>query len=104
MTQAIGGIWRDSELKKKVPDLLGNIREQFPDLRHSALCTVEDSYDRMGKTMKKQLDAFYNAQVEQAKVKVEQSAMVARQDEQKKEEIRAAIATIRDVLTQMQQP
>ena len=52
--------------------------------------------------MKKQLDSFYNAQVEQAKVKVEQSAMVARQDAEKKEEIRAAIATIRDVLAQMQ--
>ena len=102
VTDAIGGIWRDSELKKKVPDLLGNIREQFPDLRHSALCTVEDSYGRMGKSMKKQLDTFYNAQVEQAKIKVEQSAMVARQDAQKKDEIRAAIATIREVLAQMQ--
>ena len=102
VTDAIGGIWRDSELKKKVPDLLGNIREQFPDLRNSALSTVEGSYDRMGKTMKKQLDSFYNAQVEQAKIKVEQSAMVARQDAEKKEEIRAAIATIREVLAQMQ--
>lgn len=102
VTDAIGGIWRDSELKNKVPDLLSNIREQFPDLRHSALCTVEGSYDRMGKTMKKQLDSFYNAQVEQAKIKVEQSAMVARQDAEKKEETRAAIATIRDVLAQMQ--
>ena len=102
VTDAIGGIWRDSELKKKVPDLLGNIREQFPDLRHSALCTVEDSYGRMGKSMKKQLDTYYNAQVEQAKIKVEQSAMVARQDAEKKEQIRAAIATIREVLAQMQ--
>lgn len=102
VTDAIGGIWRDSELKKKVPDLLGNIREQFPDLRHSALCTVEDSYGRMGKSMKKQLDTYYNAQLEQAKIKVEQSAMVARQDAEKKEEIRAAIATIREVLAQMQ--
>lgn len=102
VTEAIGGIWRDSELKKKVPDLLGNIREQYPDLKVSATRTVEESYEKMGKTMKKQLDSFYNAQVEQAKIKVEQSAMVARQDAEKKEEIRAAIATIRDVLAQMQ--
>lgn len=102
VTEAIGGIWRDSELKKKVPDLLGNIHEQYPDLKVSATRTVEESYEKMGKTMVKQLDTYYNAQVEQAKIKVEQSAMVARQDAEKKEEIRAAIATIRDVLAKMQ--
>lgn len=99
IVDGIAGTMRQKELKKRAPDVLARIKEQYGSLRISALQAVEDTYLQMGENVKKQLDEFYSESLSAAKARVDQSAMVARQDEEKKEEIRAAIAHIRSVLS-----
>ena len=94
----ITGAMRQKELQKRAPEVLDRIKEQYSMLRGSALQAVENTYQQMGENIKKQLDEFYSESLETAKERVEQSAMVARQDEEKKAEIRSAIAQIRAVL------
>ncbi|MEY8337147.1 dynamin family protein [Lachnospiraceae bacterium 62-35] len=98
----IAGAMRQKEIEKKAPDILQKIRDQYGSLRVSALKAVEDTYRQMGENVKKQLDEYYSNQILTAKEQAEQAAVMARQDETKKAEIREAISQIRVVLSGME--
>lgn len=104
VADGIAGTMRQKEMNAKAPEILQKIREQYGSLRMSSLTAVEDTYQKMAGKVKEQLEGYYSGQVETAKEQMEQSAMVARQDEAKKDEIRAAIAQIRDCLAQLEGP
>ena len=65
--------------------------------------TIDSVYGRLGENAKKQLAEYYGEKIRSAQEQVEQSAMVARQDEEHKEEIREAISEIRKILDQIQE-
>ena len=63
---------------------------------------VSSVYGKLGENAKKQLAEYYGEKIHTAQEQVEQSAMVARQDEERKEQIREAVAEIRGILEQIQ--
>ena len=63
---------------------------------------VSSVYGKLGENAKKQLAEYYGEKIHAAQEQVEQSAMVARQDEERKEQIREAVAEIRRILGQIQ--
>ena len=98
VVDGITGAMRQKELKKRAPEVLERIKEQYTILRVSALQAVDQTYRQMAENIKKQLDEFYSESLRAAKERVDQSAMVARQDEEKKNEIRCVIGQIRAAL------
>ena len=89
-------------MKKGTPDLVGKIREQYVSFRASVAQSIDNTYENLGKQISAQLDSYYTEQIASAKEQVEQSALVARQDAQQKEEIRGVIAHIRALLADLE--
>lgn len=102
ISDGITGAMRSKELATKTPDILKNIIAQYTELRTSCLKAVEDIYNRMKESIKKQIDDYYAEKLNAAKEQAQQAAMVARQDAEKKAEIKEAINDIRLVLGQME--
>jgi len=98
IADGITGAMRKKEMEAKTPEILRNIKAQYAGLRASCLKAVGEIYGRMRENARKQLDEYYGDKLRQAKEQAEQSAMVARQDEEKKAEIREAIGNIRKIL------
>ena len=71
-------------------------------LRASVNQAVDSVYGKLGENAKKQLAEYYGDKIRTAQEQVEQSAMVARQDEERKAEIRTAVSEIREILSQIQ--
>lgn len=70
--------------------------------RASVNQAVDSVYGKLGENAKKQLAEYYGDKIRTAQEQVEQSAMVARQDEERKAEIRTAVSEIREILSQIQ--
>lgn len=102
IADGIAGAMRQKEMKTKTPDILQKIKEQYTGLRVSCLKTVEELYSRMLENAKKQLDEYYGEKICAAKQQVEQSAMVARQDEEKKAALREEIGKFRVLLGELE--
>lgn len=102
ISDGIAGAMRHKEMEAKTPDILQKIKEQYAGLRSSCLKAVEDLYSGMFENIKKQLDGYYDEMAHTAKEQMEQSAMVARQDAEKKNEIRKAIEEIRTILKEIE--
>lgn len=103
VADGIAGAMRQKEMANKTPDILRSIAAQYSRLRVSVQQAVEKTYRQMGENVKKQLAEYYGERIEQAQRQAEQSAMVARQDEDKKAEIQTAITQLRKVLDELSQ-
>lgn len=103
VADGITGAMRQKEMEKKTPDILGSVHKQYGNLRASVDQTIDSVYGRLGENAKKQLAEYYGEKIRSAQEQVEQSAMVARQDEEHKEEIREAISEIRKILDEIQE-
>ena len=103
VADGITGAMRQKEMEKKTPDILGSVQKQYGNLRASVDQTIDSVYGRLGENAKKQLAEYYGEKIRSAQEQVEQSAMVARQDEEHKEEIREAISEIRKILDEIQE-
>ena len=102
IVDGITGAMREKELQKGVPNIIEQIREQYYSFRASVEKAIADAYAGMCNNVIKQLDLYHTAQIEQVKIQVEQSALVARQDETHKEEIHGIINQVRNILDMMQ--
>ena len=103
VADGIPGAMRQKEMEKKTPDILDSVYKQYGDLRASVDQAIDSVYGRLGENAKKQLAEYYGEKIRAAQEQVEQSAMVARQDEEHKEEIREAISEIRKILDEIQE-
>lgn len=103
VADGITGAMRQKEMEKKTPDILNSVYKQYGDLRASVDQAIDSVYGRLGENAKKQLAEYYGEKIRAAQEQVEQSAMVARQDEEHKEEIREAISEIRKILDEIQE-
>lgn len=102
ISDGIAGAMRGKELAAKTPEILQNIISQYTSLRVSCLKAVGELYDKMQESIEKQIGDYYAQKLELAREQAEQAAMVARQDEEKKAEIKEAIAQLRAVLGEME--
>lgn len=96
------GAMRGKEMAAKTPEILQNIIAQYTSLRASCLKAVEEMYDKMRESINRQIDDYYAQKLELAREQAQQAAMVARQDEEKKEQIKETIAQLRAVLGEME--
>ena len=103
VADGITGAMRQKEMEKKTPDILDSVYKQYGDLRASVDQAIDSVYGSLGENAKKQLAEYYGEKIRAAQEQVEQSAMVARQDEEHKEEIREAISEIRKILDEIQE-
>lgn len=103
VADGIAGAMRQKELSKKTPDILRSIGSQFPGLRVSAEQAIESSYSQMADNAKKQLSEYYSERIHKAEEFASQSEMVARQNEEQKDEIRKAINEIRSVFHEIEE-
>ena len=102
VADGVAGAMRQKAMANKTPDILRSIGRQHISLRASVDQAVESVYGKLGENAKKQLAEYYGEKIRAAQEQVEQSAMVARQDEERKEEIRCAVSEIREILNQIQ--
>ena len=92
------GAVREHELKGKAPDIIKNIREQYPELRKSIIPAISENYKTIGDAAKKQLVEYFGEKNDELEDLLKQSETIVRQDSEKKAEIEAAVKEITAIL------
>lgn len=94
----IAGTMRENEIKKNAPDIIKSIKEQYPRLRASVIPAISQSYLTIGENAKRQLIEYFAERKTELEICMNQLELAARQDEDKKLEIKAALDEISDIL------
>lgn len=94
----VAGSMREHEIKKNAPDIIKSIKEQYPQLKVSIVPAISDNYLKIGEKAKKQFVEYFDEKKTELENLLNQSEMAARQDEDKKLEIKEALNEISDVL------
>ncbi len=94
----LGGI-RQRELAGRTSDILASIHKQYADVRSSVVKMIERDYSRMEQLAEKQIQIYYCDRLAGTQAQVEQSAAVARQNEETKKKIEVAMREVREALT-----
>lgn len=103
VADGIGGVMRNKELKDRKPEIVKEIQRQYDSFMVSAQSCVTDTYAQLLRKAEQALEVFYKGKLEALQSQVEQSAMVVRQDETRKEEIRQALQQLRAMLQSISQ-
>ncbi|MBR0281562.1 MAG: hypothetical protein IJQ81_08225, partial [Oscillibacter sp.] len=98
VANAIGGTMRKQELQSRKMELVNAIRAQYPSLRKSVMECIQNSYQQIQKKITVQLAEYYAEELETVERLTEQAISVARQNEERKEEIRQAMRKLQDVM------
>lgn len=93
-----GGIMRRSEINNSNPNMAAEICAQYPELLNTALSAVSTGYDDFAGKAMQQVEEYFADCINSLDEQAEQAEMVARQDMDKKEEIRAALDEISGIL------
>lgn len=99
----IGGAMRGQEMKDQKGALIQALQDEYPKFRTSVHQTVERSYEAMRTNAQAQLEEYYTDRLRTAQTQLNQMEAVARQSQQRKDEIRCAIGQIRGALTELEQ-
>lgn len=94
----VAGTARQKTIQNSTPDLMKEIKVQYPALRSSALQSLSKAYTDLAARAKVQISDYFDQQIQEVEAQSEQSAMVARQDEDSKQKIREAIEEIRTLM------
>ncbi|MBQ4630763.1 MAG: dynamin family protein [Clostridia bacterium] len=94
----IAGSVRESELKKKTPDLVNAIKEQYPGLKLSILPELSKNYSEISENAKKQLISYFTDKRDELDSNLAKAESIAAQDEEKKQEIKMAVDEISAIL------
>lgn len=97
----VAGTLRENELKKNVPDLVKNIKAQFPGLRSSIIPALDKNYGEIANTAKKLIVEHFDGSKEALDKNLEVAEVIAKQDEDKKLEIKMAVEEISATLNQI---
>lgn len=103
VVDAVTGIMRDKEAKKSTPDIMKKIVDQLPGLNASVADTVESLYSDLREKAKKLVLDHFTEKMTQAEHLVNQSAAVARKEEEEKQQIRNVVEQARAVLQNVAQ-
>lgn len=94
----IAGSARQKKIQKSAPDLISEIKAQYPTIKTSAVTALSKAYKDLAEKSKLQVSEYFEQQIAETKAQSEESAAAARQDENSKQEIRNALNEIRTVL------
>lgn len=103
VADGIGGAMRKKELASRKPQIIQEIQRQYDALFISVQKTVADTYRKMGEQAKLKLDEFHKGKLQTLGQQMEQTAAVARQDEDKQAKIRQAAEQLRKTLADITQ-
>lgn len=95
----IAGSMRRKEIKQSMPDVIKDIKGQFPNLRIATLSAINDVYSTIQGNVKKLISDYFNEQISTLESQLEQAAAISKQSDNKKEEIKAAGSELRSVLS-----
>lgn len=101
VADGVAGSMRQKEMANKTPDILKSIAAQYSGLRGAVQQAVERTYGQLAENVKKQLAEYYGGRIQAVQEQMEQTAMVARQDEEHKAEIQKEITQIRTILNEV---
>lgn len=99
----IGGVMREKQLKESLPTVLENIKEKYSLVKKSAVDTICNTFNKLTDEVKKQISVYFDSEIEDFEARFEQSAAVARQDDEHKQEISNAIDSINNVLNSIKE-
>lgn len=99
----VAGSMRQKQVKDSRPDLLAEIKEQYASLRISMMRTLAESFKNLSAKAKEQIGVYFEEHIQTLEAQVEQSAMVARQNDEKKQEIRVAVNELAAVLARVEE-
>lgn len=98
VADGIAGAMRQKEMTDKTPQIIQSIASQYPQLTLSVQKTLQSIYGQLKDTVKKQLMDYYQEQLDQFEQQSEQIAKTARQSEDQKAQIKAALDQLNAVL------
>ena len=82
---------------------MDEIKGQYVALRVSVIQSLSEGFKTLNAKAKEQISAYFEEHLQTLETQVEQSAMVARQNETKKQEIRVAVNELQAVLAQIEE-
>lgn len=94
----IGGMMRKNELQDRKPQVIEAIKQQYDALFVSVQKEITKAYKTLEDRAVQAMQEYYSDKLCALEQQVEQSAMVARQDNEKKEEIRQAIHSLQKLI------
>lgn len=97
----IAGTMRENEIEQKAPNVLKAISSQYQNLQSSVEETIESVYNKIAENLAKQIDAFYQEQNQAEDELLKQTERTARQDQDRKQEIRNVILEVRGILAEI---
>lgn len=98
VTDFIGGAVREKQIKDSLPEIIENIKSKYPEIKKGATNTICSSFDRLTEEFKKAILTYFDSELEAFEARFEQTVAVARQDDEQKKKIQAAIEDIENVL------
>lgn len=97
-TDYVAGSMRKKEINQSMPDVIQEIKMQFPGLRAATFAAIKDVYKSIRNNVKSLIKDHFDEQILTLEAQLEQAAMIARQNDKKKEEIKAAVFEMNKVL------
>lgn len=94
----VAGSMRRKEIKNSMPDLIKDIKAQYPNLKTAAITAISDVYTDIGNKVKKHINAHFDEQVSALELQLDQAAAVTKQNDEKKAEIKDAALAVKKVL------
>lgn len=98
----VAGSMRQKQVQDSKEDVIAEIREQYASLRISVLHALSESFKSLSAKAKEQIGIYFEENLQAVESQVEQSAMVARQNEAKKQEIRDTVEALAAVLAEIE--
>lgn len=99
----IAGSIRDKEIEKNMPDVIGQIKSQYPALRTSALNSLSVAFKDLTEKAKLQVTEYFDEQTREFERKAEESAAVARKDSESKAEICTALDELKNTIASIRE-
>jgi len=99
----VAGSMRQKQVKESRVDILKEIQEQYASLRISVMGALSESFKNLRAKAKEQIGVYFEEHLHTLETQVEQSAMVARQNDAKKQEIRLAVNELQSVLMEIEE-
>lgn len=94
----VSGLLRQKELKDNKDEVIKNIKEQYSQLKATVIPSISEGYKEMAENAKKQLVDFFWNEKNVLENSLAHTEEIARQDEAKKAEIKAAVDEISAIM------
>jgi len=99
----VAGSMRQKQVRNTQGDLIREIKSQYTTVRIAVANALSEAFANLSAKAKEQISSYFDERVQTLESQVEQSAMVARQDDAKKQEISTAIESVRAILNEIRE-